>query len=72
MQRWRNILINFIIDLLSSNGFTNIMVVVDRLIKIRYMIPIKLINAILVAECFVKYVFKLHRLLNLIISDCGS
>jgi hypothetical protein len=38
----------------------------------RYMIPIKSINAILVAEYFVKHVFKLHRLLNLIISDHRS
>jgi hypothetical protein len=60
------------VDLLSSNRFTNIIVVVNRLIKMRHMIPIKLINVILVAECFVKYVFKLHRLPNLIISDCGS
>jgi hypothetical protein len=36
------------------------------------MIPIHLINAILVAEYFIKYIFKLHRLPNLIISDCGS
>ena len=56
----------------SSNGFTNIMVVVDRLMKMRYMIPIDLINAILVAEYFVRYIFKLHRLPNLIISDYGS
>jgi hypothetical protein len=40
--------------------------------KIQYMIPIKSINAILVAEYFVKYIFKLHRLPNLIISDYGS
>jgi hypothetical protein len=72
IQRWRDILIDFIVDLLSSNGFTNIMVVVDRLIKMQYMIPIESINAILVAEYFVKYVFKLHRLPNLIISDYGS
>jgi phage gp36-like protein len=72
MQRWRDILINFIVDLPSSNGFINIMVVVDRLMKIRYMIPMELINAILVAECFVKYIFKLHRLPNLIISDYRS
>ena len=72
MQRWRDILINFIVDLPSSNGFTNIIVVVDRLIKMRYMIPMELIDAILVAECFIKYVFKLHRLPNLIISNCGS
>jgi hypothetical protein len=48
------------------------MVVVNRLIKIRYMISIKSINTISVAEYFVKYVFKLYRLPNSIIFDCGS
>jgi len=38
----------------------------------RYIIPIDLINAILVAECFVKHIFKLHRLPNLIISNYRS
>jgi hypothetical protein len=60
------------VDLLSSNGFTNIMVVVNRLIKMWYIVPINLINTVLVAECFVKYIFKLHRLPNLIVSDRGS
>jgi hypothetical protein len=50
----------------------NIMVVVNRLIKMRYMIPIELINAISVAECFIKHIFKLYGLPNLIISNCGS
>jgi hypothetical protein len=50
----------------------NIIVVVDRLTKMRHIISIKLINAILVAKCFVKHVFKLHRLPNLIISDYRS
>jgi hypothetical protein len=36
------------------------------------MVRIDLINTILVAECFIKYVFKLHRLPNLIALDCGS
>ena len=72
MQKWRDISIDFIVDLPSSNGFMNIMVVVDRLTKMRHMIPIKSINAILVAKCFVKYVFKLHRLPDSIISDYGS
>jgi hypothetical protein len=72
MQRWRDILINFIVDLPSSNGFINIIVVVDCLIKIQYMIPIKSINTILVAEYFVKYIFKLHKLPNLIISNYRS
>jgi hypothetical protein len=72
MQKWRDILIDFIIDLPSSNGFINIIVVVNRLMKMWYIIPIESINAILVAEYFVKYVFKLHRLPNLIISNRGS
>ena len=38
----------------------------------RYIISIELINAILVTKYFIKHVFKLHRLSNLIISNCGS
>ena len=72
MQKWRDILINFIVDLPSSNRFINIIIVVNCLIKMRYMIPIELINTILVAEYFVKYIFKLHRLPNLIISNYRS
>jgi hypothetical protein len=60
------------VDLPSSNRFINIIVVVNRLIKMRHMIPIKLINTISVAEYFVKYIFKLHRLFNSIIFNCGS
>ena len=65
-------MIDFIVDLSSSNGFMNIIVVINRLIKMRYMVPIDSINTVSVAECFVRYVFKLHRLPNLIISDYGS
>jgi hypothetical protein len=65
-------LIDFIVDLPSSNGFTNIIVVVDHLIKMWYIVPIDSINAVSVAKCFVRYIFKLHRLPNLIVSDCGS
>jgi hypothetical protein len=50
----------------------NIIVVVNRLIKIQHMISIKSINAILVAKYFIKHIFKLHRLPNLIISNCKS
>jgi hypothetical protein len=48
------------------------MVVVNHFTKMRYIISINLINAVLVAEYFIKYIFKLHRLLNLIISNYGS
>jgi hypothetical protein len=67
-----NDLINFIVNLPSSNGFINIIVIVNCLIKMQYIIPIDLINTVLVAEYFIKYIFKLHRLPNLIISDCGN
>jgi hypothetical protein len=50
----------------------NIIVVVNRLIKIQYIILIDSINAVLVAKYFIKYVFKLHRLPNLIVSNYGS
>jgi hypothetical protein len=60
------------VDLPSSNGFTNIIVIINYLTKMWYIIPIELINAILVAKCFIKYIFKLHRFPNLIISDCRS
>ena len=60
------------VNLLSSNKFINIIVVVNRLIKIQYIILIKLINAILVAKYFVKYIFKLYKLPNLIIFNYRS
>ena len=72
MQKWRNILINFIVNLPNSNKFINIIVVVDRLIKMQYIIFIKSINTISVTECFVKYIFKLYKFPDLIISNCGS
>ena len=72
IQRWRNILIDFMVDLPSSNKFTNVIIVVDRLTKMRYIISIDLINTILVAECFIRHIFKLYRLPNSIISDYKS
>ena len=65
-------MIDFVVDLPSSNGFINIMVVVNHLMKMQYIIPMELINAILVAKYFVKHVFKLYRLPDLIISNYRS
>ena len=72
MQKWRNISIDFVVNLSSSNRFMNIMVIINYLIKMQYMVPIDLINTISVAECFIRYIFKLHRLPNLIISNYKS
>ena len=38
----------------------------------RYMIFMDLINVILIAKYFIKYIFKLYKLSNLIISNYGS
>jgi len=38
----------------------------------QYIIPIDLINTILIAKYFIKYVFKLYGLPNLIIFNYGS
>jgi len=37
-RRWKDILINFIIELFVSKGYINIIVVIDRLSKIKYLI----------------------------------
>ena len=37
-RRWKDILIDFIVNLPKSKDYTNIMVVVDQLSKIRYLI----------------------------------
>jgi len=60
------------INLPNNNKFANIIVVVNYLTKMRHIIPMDSINTISVVECFIKYVFKLHRLLNLIKSNYKS
>ena len=60
------------VDLPSSNRFTNIIVIVNYFIKMRHIIPIDLINTASVAKYFIRHVFKLYRLSNLIISNHGS
>ena len=60
------------VDLLSSNRFINIIVVVNHFIKMQYIVSIDLINTVLVTEYFIRYIFKLHRLPNLIIFNCKS
>ena len=60
------------VDLPSSNRFMNIIVVVNCFMKMWYIVPIDLINAVLVTKYLVRYVFKLYRLSNLIISNYRS
>jgi len=55
-RRWKDILINFVINLPKSKGCTNIIVVIDRLSKIKHLIayPNMLVPA--VTQLFLDYI----------------
>ena len=69
IQQWQNILIDFIINLSNNNDYTNIMIIIDWLMKMKHMIFLKLLNIIKIAEIFIWNVFKLYKLSNIIIFD---
>ena len=72
MWRWHNILIDFIVDLLNSNEYTNIMIVVNKFMKLWHLIILEFLDVKTVVDIFIKNVFKLHELSDMIISDCDS
>jgi len=64
---------DFIEQLPPSEGYTDILVVVDRLTKQAIFIPtVRSINAVLLAELFIKHVFLKHGVPNHITSDQGT
>jgi hypothetical protein len=70
-RRWKDISVDFVVDLPASKGCTNIMVVVDRLSKMRHLIACPDMSAPAVAQLFLDHVWKLHGLPETIISDRG-
>ena len=70
-RRWRDISIDFVVELPESEGCTNIMVVVDRLTKMRHVMAAGSLEATDVARLFLANVWKLHGLPDTIISDRG-
>ena len=70
-RRWKDISVDFVVDLPTSKGCTNIMVVVDRLSKMRHLIACPDMSAPAVAQLFLDHVWKLHGLPETIISDRG-
>jgi len=67
---WSSISMDFIEGLPKSNQYSVIMVVVDRLTKYAYFIPVSHpYSATKIANLFSQNVVKLHRLPNNIISD---
>jgi len=64
---------NFIKQLPKSKGFTDILVVMDRLIKQAIFIPTqRLIDVSKLMDAFVKHVFSKHGVLAHVTSDQGA
>ena len=73
---WQNISVDFVGPLPESKGSNTIMVVIDRLTKMRHYIACyagnDTLNAEEMANLFLQHVWKLHGLPNSIVSDRGS
>ncbi|KAI0996998.1 hypothetical protein K3495_g11185 [Podosphaera aphanis] len=72
-QPWQEVSMDFVGGLPKSEGYDSIMVVVDRLTKMRHLIPCTTsANSHNVAELYLKNVWKLHGLPTHITSDRGT
>ena len=69
-QMWTDVSMDFIEGLPSSNGYTSIMVVVDRLTKYAHFVTLKHpFTAVIIAKAFVANVVRLHSIPTSIVSD---
>uniref|UniRef100_A0A8C5R8C8 Gypsy retrotransposon integrase-like protein 1 n=1 Tax=Leptobrachium leishanense TaxID=445787 RepID=A0A8C5R8C8_9ANUR len=72
-QPWSHITIDFIVELPPSNGFTTIMVTVDRLTKMAHFTPIQgLPTAAQTVSLFLQNIYRLHGVPESIVSDRGA
>src|SRR5436305_10355508 len=63
---------NFVTGLPWSNGYNAVLNVVDRLTKMRHLIPCRdTVTAEQLADLYVRHVFRLHGLPTFIVSDRG-
>ncbi len=71
-QRWKDISMDFVTGLPHSEGNDSILVVVDRLTKMRHFLPTTTTaSAADVAELYVRNIFKLHGFPKTVVSDRG-
>jgi transposase InsO family protein len=70
---WTDVSMDFVTDLPGSDGYNAILVVVDRLTKMRHLIPTtKEADSKEVASLYIDNVWKLHGLPNTVVSDRGT
>ncbi len=75
-QQWKNIVMNFIIDLSSSKGKNIILTVICKLLKKQHYISCftddERITTEKTAELMLQWIYQIHDLLNFIISNQDS
>lgn len=70
---WSHLSIDFVTDLSLSNGFTTVLVIIDRFSKACCLIPLKsLPTAMEMAQALFHYVFRVYGLSKDIVSDRGT
>lgn len=74
---WKDIAVDFVVDLPLSQSaegvsYNNIMVVTDRLTKLRHYVPCTLIDAVSTAKMFYRHVWSKHGIPDSITSDRGT
>ena len=70
---WKFISMDFIEQLPLSEDYTDILVMIDQLTKQAIFIPtIRSINAVLLAELFIKYVFSKYKVFSYVTSNWGT
>ena len=71
-QRWTNISMDFVTGLPTSDGSDAILVVVDRLTKMRHFIPTTIeASAETVADLYINCIYRLHGIPDTIVLDRG-
>ena len=69
---WSSVSMDFITDLPKARGCTNIAVVVCRRTKMAHFFPLRSLEALPVAESYLRNVIRLHGMPSDIVSDRGS
>lgn len=70
---WTDVSMDFVTDLPESGGYNAILMVVDRLTKMRHLVPTtKEVDARETAKLYLEHVWKLHGLPETIVSDRGT
>ena len=69
---WQKILINFIVVLSESEGYSNIMIITNRLLKDVLLTALLNLEIKMIIQSFIKNVFSLYKAPLAIVSDWGS